>query len=226
LSDAKDRLKILLTIPLDIDIQVAAPLGYESLQLQMEQALEIALANRIELKQASGRVDEAQRKTRVSKKNLLPDLNVLMSYERVGTADDLRESIELDQNNWSVALLGDQSWPRTAEKAAVQQSLITVKTARLNLSLTRDEIEREVRDQLETLTRIENDIAIRQEQIRTSEGKLALAEIKFRYDMANNFDVIESENELERAKIDLLTARTEYIVGIYRMRSVLGTLIQ
>ena len=92
--------------------------------------------------------------------------------------------------------------------------------------MTRDEIEREVRDQLETLTRIENDIAIRREQIRTSEGKLALAEIKFRYDMANNFDVIESENELERPKIDLLTARTEYIVGIYRMRSVLGTLIQ
>jgi outer membrane protein TolC len=96
----------------------------------------------------------------------------------------------------------------------------------LNQDLTRDEIEREVRAQLEALKESENSFIIREEQIKTAEGKLALSQIKFRYAMANNFNVIESENELERAKVDLLTARTDYIVGIYKLRSVLGTLIQ
>jgi len=44
--------------------------------------------------------------------------------------------------------------------------------------------------------------------------------------MADNFDVIESESELENAKVNLLSAGTEYIVGTYKLRSVLGTLIK
>jgi outer membrane protein len=116
--------------------------------------------------------------------------------------------------------------PRSAEKTAFQQSLLAVKTARLNLEQARDEIEREVRSQLQALKESENSVVIREEQIKAAEGKLALAQIKFRYGMANNFDVIESENELGSAKVDLLTARTDYIVGIYRLRSVLGTLIE
>ena len=76
------------------------------------------------------------------------------------------------------------------------------------------------------LKEAENSITIRQEQIKTAEGKLALAKVKFSHTMADNFDVIESETELGDARVNLLSARTEYIVGTYKMRSVLGTLIQ
>jgi outer membrane protein TolC len=96
----------------------------------------------------------------------------------------------------------------------------------LTLAAVRDEIERDVRSQLEALRQTEDNIAIREAQIATAEGKLELARIKFRYEMADNFDVIESENELERATVDLLAARTDYIVGLYRLRSALGTLIE
>ena len=149
-----------------------------------------------------------------------------MDYERAGTAEDFHRSMDVEENIWSVSLTGGSSWPRTAEKTAFSQSLINVKSERLKLELQRDEIQREVRGQLETLKKAENSIQIRQEQIKTAEGKLALAKIKFRHAMADNFDVIESESELENAKVNLLSARTEYIVGTYKMRSVLGTLIQ
>jgi outer membrane protein len=44
--------------------------------------------------------------------------------------------------------------------------------------------------------------------------------------MANNFDVIEAETELQQARVDLLSMDTEYIVGTYNLRAVLGTLIE
>ena len=171
-------------------------------------------------------MDEAIRKSKIVKHNLWPDFNLFMDYERAGTADDFSQSADIDENIWRVSLTGGSSWPKTAEKAAFSQSLISVKTERLKLELKRDEIQREVRGQLEVLKKAENSIKIRQEQIKTAEGKLALAKIKFRHAMADNFDIIESETELENAKVNLLSARTEYIVGTYKMRSVFGTLIQ
>ncbi|MCP4368719.1 MAG: TolC family protein, partial [Deltaproteobacteria bacterium] len=226
LADAKDRLKLILAIPLSWDLQVAAPVEYEPVDLNQEHALEIALANRVELRQAEDSMDEAIRKSKIAKHSLWPDINLLMDYERAGTAEDFSQSTDFEENIWSVSLTGGSSWPKTAEKAAFSQSLISVKTERLKLELKRDEIQREVRGQLEVLKKAENSIKIRREQIKTAEGKLALAKIKFRHEMADNFDVIESETELENAKVNLLSARTEYIVGTYKMRSVLGTLIQ
>jgi outer membrane protein len=226
LADAKDRLKLILAVPLSMDIKVTAPIEYEPVTLKQEQAFEIALANRVELRQAKDSMDEAIRKSKIAKHSLWPDFNLIMDYQRVGTAEDFSQSTDFEENIWSVSLTGGSSWPRTAEKAAFSQSLIIVKTERLKLELKRDEIQREVRGQLEVLKEAQNSIKIRQEQIKTAEGKLALAKIKFRHAMADNFDVIESESELENAKVNLLSARTEYIVGTYKMRSVLGTLIQ
>jgi len=226
LADAKDRLKLILAVPLSMDIKVTAPIEYEPVTLKQEQAFEIALANRVELRQAKDSMDEAIRKSKIAKHSLWPDFNLIMDYQRAGTAEDFSQSTDFEENIWSVSLTGGSSWPRTAEKTAFSQSLISIKTERLRLELTRDEIQREVRGQLEVLKEAENSIKIRQEQIKTAEGKLALAKIKFRHAMANNFDVIESETELESAKVNLISARTEYIVGTYKMRSVLGTLIQ
>jgi len=237
LADAKDRLKLILAISLSMDIQATAPVEYELVILKQEQAIDIALANRVELRQARDSMDEAIRKSRIVKHNLWPDFNLIMDYERAGTSEDFSESMDFEENTWSVSLTGGTSWPRTAEKTAFSQSLISIKTAfsqslisikneRLKLELTRDEIQREVRGQLEVLKEAENSIKIRQEQIKTAEGKLALAKVKFSYAMADNFDVIESETELGDARVNLLSARTEYIVGTYKMRSVLGTLIR
>jgi len=41
----------------------------------------------------------------------------------------------------------------------------------------------------------------------------------------SNFDFIESETELLHAKVNLLSSKISYIVGQYRLRATLGTLI-
>ncbi len=39
-------------------------------------------------------------------------------------------------------------------------------------------------------------------------------------------DVIEAQTERQRARVDLLAVRTEYIVSTYRLRAALGTLLE
>jgi len=226
IRNAKDRLKIILALPLEKSIDVSAPLKYETVRIYPDDAIEIALNNRVELEQTKDEIREARRKSGIARHNLLPQLDLVMGYARSSSSDDFGQSMRFDEDIWSINLVSSTDWARTSEKAAFQQSLINIRTARLNLEAKQDEIKRDVRRQLEALMKAEERMKIRNEQIKQAEGKLALAKIKFNHGMADNFDVIEAETELQRARDNLLSVETEYILGTYRIRAVVGTLIE
>lgn len=226
LAAAEDRLKLLLALPLSRAIALSAPRAPDPVSLAPEDALEIARAHRVELDQARDRLDEALRQARVARENILPSVSLVVDYERAGSDADLDRSWTLDEDVWRISLSGGAAWPRTAEKTAWQQSLLGVRGERVNFEIQEEEITRDVRAQLANLKKAADSIAIREAQIVQAEGKLALAEVKFRHAMADNFNVIEAENELAGARGNLLSARTDYIVGTYALRAALGTLLE
>lgn len=226
LQAAEDRLKLILAIPLETVIAVDAPMECEPVRIDAKDAMETARKNRVELKQAEDAIQEAQRKAVIAKHNILPSLNLAMGYERFGLSDDFDQSLGFDERIWSIKLVASTDWARKSERASYQRSLINVRNTRLDFNSKEDEIKREVRNQLEALAKAEERITIRNEQIRQAEGKLALSKIKFRHHMADNFDIIEAETELQQARTNLLSVKTQYIVGTYQIRAVLGTLIE
>jgi outer membrane protein TolC len=172
LRDAKDALKLILALPLERRIDVSAPVAYQPVNLDLNDAVKIALDNRIELEQAKDQIREAERRSRVSKHNLLPQLDIAMNYETYGSSEDFGHSLEFDEDRWTISLVSTTDWARTSERAAYRQSLIDIRTARLDLEARQDEITRDVRRQLDALRRAEERIDIREEQIRQAEGKL------------------------------------------------------
>jgi len=226
LRNAKDRLNLILAISMEKTTDVSAPMEFEKINTSLKEATEIALKNRVELEHAEDEVREARRKSDIAKHDILPRLNLEMNYERYAYSEDIDKSMRLDEDRWSINLVSNTDFARTSEKANYQQSLIHFRTSRLNLEAKQDEIKRDVRRQTEALRKSEERIKIRKEQIKQAEGKLALAKVKFNHGMADNFDIIEAETELRKARVNLLSVETDYIVGIYRMRAVLGTLIE
>lgn len=226
LKNAEDGLKLLLALPIDKPVTVSAPLSYEPVRMDPETAVVISLENRIELLQKEDEIREAERRADIAKHNLLPQLDLVLDYRRFELADTFGDIGGLGEERWGVSLTGATDWTRKEEKLVYQQSLIGVKSARLNLEAARDEIILGVRRQLESLKEALERVEIKKEQIRQAEGKLALSKIQFAYGMASNFDVIEAETELQRGKTDLLSSTIDYIEGTYEMRAVLGTLIE
>jgi outer membrane protein TolC len=148
-----------------------------------------------------------------------------MEYDRFGDSTDFPGSLGFDDDRWSLRLVSTTDLARTTEKNNFRQSLLNIRTSRTNLETRREEIRREVRRQIEALSKAKERMEIRENQIRQAEGKLALAQIKFDHNLADNFDVIEAETELQRARVNLLAVTNSYIVGTYRLRAALGTLI-
>jgi outer membrane protein len=226
LRSAGDRLKIVLATPLEQAIQVVAPLDYQPLDITLEKAVATALQNRVEIEQVDDQIEEARRASRVAKNNLLPQLDLVANYTRLGNDDQFSRSFNLNEDFWAINLTSTTDWSRTAEKAAYQQTLLAVKADKLNRWTRIDGIKREVRQNFDSLLKAAERMQIRNEQISQARGKLALAEIKFGHGMANNFDVIEAQTELETARVNLLAAKIEHIIGRYRLRAAMGTLIE
>lgn len=226
LRSAGDRLKIVLAAPMEKAMQVVAPLTYQPLDITLEEAVDTALQNRVELNQIDDEIEQAKRASRLAKNNLFPQLDLVANYTRSGSDDQFSPSMRFDEDSWSINLTSAMDWSRTAEKAAYQKSLLTVKTTKLNRLTRIDGVKREVRQYFDALLKAEERMQIRNEQIDQARGKLALAKVKFSHGMANNFDVIEAETELQEAQSNLLVAKIEYIVGMYRLRAAMGTLIE
>jgi outer membrane protein len=224
-QDALDRIKVILSLPLKTEIALVAPVPPDYTPLELSAAIDTALKNRIEIEQARAEIQEAERKSLVMKQNTLPGVNLVMSVGQYDMADTFGQAATLSQNRWNVALQGSTDLQRTVEKAAYQQSLLNVKMLRLDLENRMEEIGKQVRKQWNAFKEDEKRIRIRKEQMQQAREKLALAEVKYAHGMADNFDVIEAETELQRAKVMLLTAEMDYAVGTYNMKAILGTLI-
>ena len=132
----------------------------------------------------------------------------------------------LDDHVWNVNLVTSTDFARTAEKAAYEQSLLGIRSAKRSLELQRDDISRQVKRDFRNLRRAQKQITIQEEQIVNSEKQMRLAKIKFDNGLANNFDLVEAEADLRQAETKLVSSVVNYIVGTYQIRQSLGTLLQ
>lgn len=225
-QDAADNLKVLLALKQDEAILLEAPLSYQALNISEDKAVELALERRVELEQAADAVNEAQRLSRVAKHNTLPQLDLALNYQRFGTANDFNDSMLFDRDSKSLSLVTSSDLTRTAENAQYQQSLLGVQAAGRNREDRRDDVIRQVRRELRNLRRGQERIKNQQEQIRQAEGQLELAQVKFQHGLTDNFTLLEAENRLRQAQTTLLSLVVDYIVGTYRVRAALGTLVE
>jgi len=224
-QDMRDQIKFILNLPQETEIEVIVPDSHAPQELELNQTIETALTNRIEIEQMKAELDEAERRSAVLKHNILPDLNLVLEYGRYASGNTLGQSTGFDANRYSISLQAGTDIARSAETAAYRQSLITIQMLRLNMDGKMEDIRKQVRKQWLALKESLNRTQIRKMQIKQGEEKLALAEVKFAHRMADNFDIIEAEKELLNARGNLLAAEIEYGIGIYNMKAIMGTLV-
>ncbi len=221
LANNIDEVKNILAVSLQQPLIVSAPVEYRPVEIKLEEAQTIALANRIELVLSAMQVQETERRMAVAKNNILPQLDLELGYS---TYRD-EEYDALSDERWTVALSSESDLFRTSERNDYLQSRLELQQVELSQQDAEEQIIQDVRFQLNSLEKQQERIAIRHEQARQAMGKLRLAESKFRYSLANNFDLLEAQTEMQQARTDHMVETINYIVGTYRLRSSLGTLI-
>ncbi len=223
LEIAKGRLRYLLALPADADILLHAP---PRPPVDAERAEELALGRGAELQQLRSEHGEARRAAVVAANAALPDVFLNVGYGQAALSDPrLQSFVPTTRRQWSVFVQTSGDLNRTMEKRNYRRALLRVEAFEVALEDKSADIRRQVRQQLRALDDAGLRIGLREEQIRQAEGKLALAEVKFAHDMADNFELIEAEGDLQRARTELAAAETEYAIGAYSLKAMTGQLL-
>jgi outer membrane protein len=224
LENAKNRLKQLLEWPLERELNIQPPPTPALPDDALEQA---AVESRADLKQLRADIEEAERNVKLAQNRVLPDLNLIVNYGQVYSTDPaLIQNLSTTQQQWGVYLQASTDLYRSAEKESLRRARLRVESLRLTLETRLQDVARALRQQRLQLEEAGKRTRLRQDQIRVAEGKLALAETKFMHDLADNFDVIEAEIELQRARVSLLGSQIEHAVGTYRLWAAANRLLE
>ena len=216
------RLKLLVNVGQDVSIDLLPPdppsVNIADPELDAEK-------NSLELAQARSALEEAERSIRVADNARLPDVNLQLNYGLANrTADPFAQALPTTNQTWSVSLQSSTNLLRTAEKSNYYRAKMSAEMLRVNLQQKKDDIKHQVRQQVLYIAAAKERSIFRIEQIKQAEGKLALAEMKFTHGMADNFSIIETETELQNARIGLLTDKAEHAMSVYGLAAITGHL--
>jgi outer membrane protein len=227
LEASADALKTLIGRPADRDLRLADTEVIavdEPPTESVEQLTAMALANRIDVREARDQIGDARRTASVAKWELLPPVNLEASYTRRGLGVARPYAFQPLFGGWHVGLSTSYGLDRSDAQAGAALAAISVVAAERDAEDTARRAADEVRQAYRAWTRSLTTMEIQSKALVLAERQLRLAQIRYERGIAGNFDVIDAENNLIQAQSGLIGAQVERALAGLTLRRVAGTL--
>jgi outer membrane protein TolC len=249
----QDRLKKILNLPIleegePTEIIPTDSPEFEKRQINFEEALSTALANRPDLKAARTGLETRQLDVSYTNNQLLPELNFQISYwspgisgdqilyqdndplTRIvigklpgGATDALKDAFRFRYDNWSIGLTLNIPLNTLLTRAAHAQAKLSLQQAQLRLK----DQEQQVFLEVKTAVR---DVEINYQRVQAykaarelAEKKLEAEQEKFKVGKSTNFFLLQYQRDLADARSSELGSMVDYILSLARLDRAMGT---
>jgi outer membrane protein len=227
LQDAKDVLRDILGLSIEMPITVDIKLEYAPVLVDESEAIKAALNNRIEIDQAEDAYYESKHLEHLAGLNLRPELNLVVDYTSFSWDEAFTRSwTGKRESKWGIGFVTSGDPWNTREQAAYQMSQFNTQNSGMDLEQVRDNIVLDVKRALREIKRAEDRIHLSEEQIENSKKGYYTSRVKFEYGLANNFDLLQAEKSLRQAQASLISSIIDHRIGEFRFLSVLGLLLE
>ena len=223
-EDLKDQLRFLIARDADYDFRVAEEIDARPEPVTSQEAVEVALGSRIELRDAQAAVDEAERDVRFARHQLLPQVDVSLALTRRETADNLREAFGVDRFEPVTFLSVSTPLDRTVESAALQTAAIERNRRARDLAALRRRIVQEARRAVRLQQRLANRLESAAVSVDFAEREVDLATLRFQRGLSNNLDVVNAQANVLSATSRRLGVLADLAVARLDLLATLGTL--
>ena len=225
LQEKEDVLKDLLALPLGTRMRIDVSLIYTENSVSLDEAIQLALKNRIEMDQAKDQWWESRRLSHLVKDRFYPDLNLVLNYSNCGFDQVFARSCTRHrESSWGIGLTSSSDFNPVGDQIAYEQSLIAIQAAGRGIEQTKVAISLEIKRSLRQLQRAYKRIDLQKQQIKTAQGELQLSQLKFNRCLADNFNIIQAEQSLRMAELSYWTALIDHIIGEYQFLAAIGLL--
>ena len=251
----EDQLKLLLHITGDEDKNITALVPkdkptYVAREVNLEEALAAAIANRTELKIAQLGLRNDRLSLSFAKNQTLPDLNLSASYSSPGidgtrifyVGDPLlgvidytlpggitgaiKQTFKFTYPNWNLGLTLSLPLANVFSRASLAQAKLNLRQSMLDLENQKDEIYLEIKNAVRAVDANYKRILAYTKARELAEQKLAGEEEKFRVGQSTNYIVLTYQRDLATARISELNAIVSYNVSIAALERSMGTNLQ
>jgi outer membrane protein len=166
-------------------------------------------------------VDVARLQVKISEGALYPTVTLLGSVERGHDVNGLVP----EQSSASVLIgVTVPLYQGGAEYSAIRQSKEALTQRRLDLATTRDQARATVTQVWGELQATKAQIQAAQEQVRASEVALNGVRMEARLGLRTTLDVLNAQQALVNAQVNLVMAQHDRVVGSYNLLSAVGRL--
>lgn len=223
-DDSRDRLLFLLGRQPGEDIQVNAEVPTaDSESLDVDQAIELALRNRLDLRGRAEAGIDAEGQVSWARNQLLPQVDVNFALTRRGTSQSFTESFGLDRFQFATFFTIAMPVDRTAQQVDFQNAMIERNRRRREVSTLERQIRDDVRRNLRDRDRLQRQVIAAQTAVDISRQEVEVARMRYDKGLSNNLDVVTAESGLLSAESRRIQALVDSAVMRLRLRAVLGT---
>jgi outer membrane protein TolC len=181
--------------------------GAGSLEMDVNKAIEIALENRLDLRQAIGNVYDKQRAVVVAADNLRAQLD-LVGRGTIRKSDGI--DLEFEKGSYNSLLTLNLPIERTREMVQYRQSILDLERAVRDLQASEDSIKLNVRTRLRSLLDARMSLQIQAEAVKLAERRVSSTDLMLRAGRITMRDVLDAQQSLLQSQNSLTSARIRY----------------
>jgi outer membrane protein TolC len=259
LQNAEDELRRLLAIPASDPMWQATVVPtdlpvFEEIEIDLDAAIETALAERPELYNAKQTLKNRELSERVARRATRPTLDLNLNfnpsgnnYESIitdgpdgipGTLDDVvtvvdgkiaesvREIYEVDNYDWSAGLSFSMPIGNRAARASHAIARINKDRAQIDLDNQIQSIRVETRRAVRSVESSVKRVNAARVSLELQRKKLDAEEKKFDNGMSTSFNILTYQRDLATAELSLVNAHLAYIKALVALEKSKGTLLQ
>ncbi len=220
LESAKNTLLDVLGIPLTRSVFLLdKDISLQPVPLELARWIAVAMDNRPEIMEIEQELEKRLLKIRVERNAVLPQVDLVASYERFQDNSSVSKAFGFSGEAWSAGLVFSVPIGNVAAKSALARTKIEHVRLQQRLVQTRRRIELEVRDAVIKLHRSLEGMKALITNVENSQGKLEFARSRFALGLATNFDITDAQEDLLDAETDLLSAIVDYNIGLAELEA-------
>ena len=224
-STQKDFVE-LLGFPLDAEFQLAPVPALAFRIPEVNEAVRIALQNRIDYAQILQDHEDSLRNVRIARRRLLPDVRLTVGHEWQGEGADSTDVFGLDDNIWFFRISVGTDLNPAIDRANLGKARLREKSSSELIGIIELSIARLVQQHLLAHRRARQELDIATRNFGLAASRAQLTRRLFELGREDNFSVTDAETAFIRSENQLFLAQSESVNSGYRLMRALGTLVE
>lgn len=219
LANSLDQFKVLIGLPLDTTLMIAAEIVADTIPVNQELAISHALNNRMELREREIDMEQANFDLIVAKSTNEFAGSVTASFGVQANDEQFSNLFETPTNTPAIGLtLNIPLFDWGERKSEIKAAEASLESSQISYEMERIDIEQNIRSVVRSLKNLENQIGIQRKTVENAELAYDINLERYRNGDLTSLDLGMYQNQLSEAKLSLTNAIIDYKIELLNLK--------